>query len=125
MVEVGLARPREYRQIGQVTLSAWQPRTSEEDPDWKRFTDPIADVAARAGVAQVFVALVDGRIAGSVTLELTQRIPDDHNSAPLGPDEAHVRMLGVGPEFRRQGVAKMLMQRCIVAARDAGKPDSR
>jgi ribosomal protein S18 acetylase RimI-like enzyme len=120
-IEVRPARPHEYGQAGQVTLSAWQPWTSEDDPAWKRFAEPIADVAARAKIAPVFVALVDGRIAGSVTLELNQRIPDDHHSAPLAPGEAHLRMLGVGPEFHRLGIAKALIRKCIIVAREQGK----
>ena len=120
-VEVRLARPDEYEEIGRVTLSAWRPWTSRDDPAWRRFAEPVADVGARAKVAQVFVALDEGRIAGSVTLELRERIPDHQGSAPLEPGEAHIRLLGVAAAFRRRGIARRLVEQCILAARRAGK----
>jgi len=119
--EVRLARSDEYAEIGRVTLSAWEPGRRVDDPDWREFAQPILDVAGRAKVADVFVAVADGRIAGSVTLELTERIPDHHASPPLEPGEAHVRVLGVAPQFHRRGIATRLMEQCVIAAERAGK----
>jgi ribosomal protein S18 acetylase RimI-like enzyme len=69
----------------------------------------------------VFVAMSDGRIVGSVTLELRARLGDEEHLPPLASSEANVRMLGVDPEFRRMGVARALTNHCIFVARNAGK----
>jgi ribosomal protein S18 acetylase RimI-like enzyme len=56
-----------------------------------------------------------------VTLELDSRVFDPDNPQQLAEGECHVRMLGVDPTMRRQGVARVLMTHCIEAAREAGK----
>jgi ribosomal protein S18 acetylase RimI-like enzyme len=66
------------------------------------------------------VAVEEGRILGSTTLELEGRTDPDDDS-PLAPDEAHVRMLGVEPGARRRGIARLLMEASFAEARRAGK----
>jgi ribosomal protein S18 acetylase RimI-like enzyme len=85
------------------------------------FRTRIADVASRDAVAAVYIATEDDRILGSVTLELEDRIVDGENSAPLAPDEAHVRVLGVTPAARRRAVGQILMNHCATLARQNGK----
>ncbi len=92
-----------------------------EDGSWGDYGDRLADVAGRAERTLVLVATEDGRILGTSTLELEARIVSDHPQEPLGPGEAHLRMLGVDPEARRRGVGRALVEACIAAARDAGK----
>jgi ribosomal protein S18 acetylase RimI-like enzyme len=128
-MEIRRARPEDYEEAGRVTALAYRefgPSTSADprlrhrnEGGWEDYFARLANVAERAEMAIVFVAAEDGRILGSVTLELRQRIGTDNN--PLGPDQAHIRMLGVDPGARRIGVAKALMQRCIEESREAGK----
>lgn len=120
-VEIRLVQPEEFEEAGRVTASAWEPWDSGDDVAWRQFSGRIADVASRARIGSVYVAVRDGHILGSVTLELSDRIHDDTNPRSLGADEAHVRMLGIDPAERRQGIARALMQHCIEVARDAGK----
>jgi ribosomal protein S18 acetylase RimI-like enzyme len=68
----------------------------------------------------VLVAVEDGRILGSVTVELDGRT-EDESEEPLATDEAHLRMLGVDPSARRRGVARMLMETSLERAAEAGK----
>lgn len=114
------ATPGEYAEAGRVTALAYREFVQPEDQDWHEYLDRIADVAGRAERTMILVAVEDGRILGSVTLELEGRTEegDDH---PLQPDEAHIRMLGVDPAARRRGVARMLMDACFAEARAAGK----
>ena len=81
----------------------------------------VADVATRSEHALVLGAFRDGRVIGSVTVEVTDRIPGGHPRPPLEPDQAHVRMLGVLPDARGQGVGRALMDAAVEEARRAGK----
>jgi ribosomal protein S18 acetylase RimI-like enzyme len=58
---------------------------------------------------------------GTVTIELTGRIPGGHPRLPLTEDQAHVRMLGVDPEVQRRGVGRALMEASLDQAHRAGK----
>ncbi len=56
------------------------------------------------------VAVEDGHVLGSLTLEIDGRVRDDEEEQrPLDPGEAHIRMLGVDPAVRSRGVARALM----------------
>ena len=118
-IEVRAARPQEYEEAGAVTARAYREFAPPEDSDWDGYLARIADVRERARRTTVLVAVEDGRILGSATLELEGRTEDDDE--PLPPAEAHVRMLGVDPSARRRGVARMLMEGCLASAREAGK----
>lgn len=104
-----------------MTALAYREFVPPDDPDdWEGYLARIADVRGRAERTTVLVAVEDGRILGTATLELEGRV-DDGDDHPLGPEEAHVRMLGVHPEVRRRGIATMLMDACWERARSAGK----
>lgn len=128
-MEIRRIRPEEYEEAGSVTALAYSefgpatsadPRLRHRDPDgWEEYFDRLANVAERAEVAEVFVAVEDGRVLGTVTLELDERISDSRD--PLGDRQAHIRMLGVDPSARRRGVARALMERCIEESRGARK----
>ena len=116
-LEVRQVRPVEYDEAGRVTADAY--REFAEGESWGRYLRELADVEGRARVAIVLVAVEDGRILGTSTLELDRRIDDD--DAPLPPDEAHIRMLGVAPDARRRGVARALLDASFERAREAGR----
>jgi ribosomal protein S18 acetylase RimI-like enzyme len=116
-IEIRPVRPEEYEEAGRVTALAY--REFADNDDWDRYLEKIADIGSRAGQALVLVAVEDGEILGSATLELGDRIDDD--DPPLAPDEAHIRMLGVGPEVRGRGVARALMDACFAHAAESGR----
>jgi ribosomal protein S18 acetylase RimI-like enzyme len=119
MIEVRPVRPEEYDEAGRVTAAAWKPW---DDPSYERYMAYLRDVASRVKVAPVFVAVDDGAILGSVTLEMDQRLPEfGQERGPLPGDEAHVRSLAVAPSARGRGVARELMTHCIDYARAHGK----
>ncbi|HWC71616.1 MAG TPA: GNAT family N-acetyltransferase [Actinomycetota bacterium] len=119
-VTVREAVPSEHAEAGEVTVEAYRRYARTDDPDWHEYLAAIADVEGRADRTTILVALVDGRIVGSATLELWDRV-EQHDDAALHPEEAHVRMLGVHPDSRRRGVARALMQACFDRARAEGK----
>jgi len=111
------ARPEEYEEAGRVTALAY--REFADTDSWERYLASIADVEGRADVGLVLVAVEDGRVLGSATLELDERIEEEEPLLP--PDEAHIRMLGVHPDERGRGVARALMRECFDRAREAGR----
>lgn len=118
-MEIREARPEEYAEAGEVTALAYREFVDPGEAGWESYLVRIADVASRARAATVLVAVEEGRILGSATLELDRRIDED--DPPLAADEAHIRMLGVHPQARGRGVARTLMQACLDRAREAGR----
>jgi GNAT superfamily N-acetyltransferase len=119
-LEIGTARPDEYRAAGEVTALAYLEHAPPESAEWAAYLERIGDVAGRAGRTTVLVAREGTEIVGTATIELDRRI-EDTSRGELGPDEAHLRMLGVDPEHRRQGIARKLVEASIELARAHGK----
>jgi len=119
-VRVRPVRPTEYEQAGAVTALAYREFMSPAG-EWGGYEKQLADVAGRATSALVLVADVDGAIAATATLELDARISPDTQQPPLAGDEAHLRMLGVHPEYRQHGIGRLMVEACIERARSAGK----
>jgi ribosomal protein S18 acetylase RimI-like enzyme len=118
-MDVREVRPEEFEEAGRVTALAYREFVRRGEDDWERYLAHIADVGGRADAATVFVAVDDGRVLGSATLELGARMDDD--DPPLAPGEAHIRMLGVDPSARGRGVAGALVRACFDRAREAGR----
>jgi len=78
---------------------------------WEYWEKVIADVAA--GSRMLLVAEVDGEIAGAVQLALEMRANGAHRG--------EVQKLMVHRRFRRQGIARLLMQAVEATAQDAGR----
>jgi ribosomal protein S18 acetylase RimI-like enzyme len=119
-VEIRPLRPEEHQEAGEVTALAYrqQAEPASTNPD---YLERVADVATRAGHALILGAVEDGRVLGSVTVELSDRIPGGHPRPPLDPDQAHVRMLGVHPNVQGRGIGRRLMEGAEEEARLAGK----
>jgi ribosomal protein S18 acetylase RimI-like enzyme len=118
-IEIREARPEEYDDAGRVTADAYREFVSPEG-GWRDYLGRIGDVRTRAQFTTVLVAVERGKVLGSATLELSQRIePED--DPPLPPDEAEVRMLGVDPATRGRGIGAALLAACEDRAREAGK----
>ncbi|HEX5936275.1 MAG TPA: GNAT family N-acetyltransferase [Actinomycetota bacterium] len=122
-MDVREATEQEFREAGRVTAEAYREFIRPGDVDWERYLRRIADVAERADRTTILVAVEDGRVLGSLTLELEGRVrdEDDEEHRPLEPGEAHIRMLGVDPAARARGVARALMAASEERARAAGK----
>ena len=121
-IEIREVRPEEYEEAGRVTADAYRPYARSDD--WTDYLEELADVADRAQRTMVLVAVEDGRIIGTTTLELDRRVDEgeDHLEAKRLPaHEAHIRMLGVLPEAQGRGIGRALMDESIRIARANGK----
>lgn len=119
-VEIRPLRPEEHEEAGEVTALAYreQAEPASTNPD---YLARVGDVGERARHALILGAVEEGRVVGTVTVELTGRIPGGHPRPPLEPDQGHVRMLGVHPDAQRRGIARRLMETAAEEARGAGK----
>jgi GNAT superfamily N-acetyltransferase len=120
-IDVRPVRSEEYDEAGRATAKAYREFAPPGNQDWEEYLGRIADIPRRAGRALVLGAFRDGRALGTVTVELDGRIEGGHERDPLAPDEAHIRMLGVDPEARGEGIGRLLMDGAVEEARRAGK----
>jgi ribosomal protein S18 acetylase RimI-like enzyme len=118
-IEVRPVRREEIAEAGRVTRDAYVEH-APRDGSWDGYLERLADVGSRAATATVLVAVVDGVVAGTATLELHERIPGS-DQPPLADDEAHLRMVAVDPAKRRLGIGRRLVDTCVAIARRAGK----
>jgi GNAT superfamily N-acetyltransferase len=115
-MRVRLVQPGEYERVGQLVVAAY--RALPGGHTLGDYAAELADVARRAGKAEVMVALVgddeDG-LVGSVTF-----VPDASSpyAEHLGPGEAGVRMLAVAPRAQGRGVGRALVDACIGRAKE-------
>jgi ribosomal protein S18 acetylase RimI-like enzyme len=121
-IEIREAEPEDHPEAGRVTALAYREFvTTDDEGDWARYLERMADVAERADRTRILVAVEGDRILGSLTLELEGRVSDWDGDPPLRPGEAHIRMLGVDPAARTRGVGTLLMAAAEARARAAGK----
>jgi ribosomal protein S18 acetylase RimI-like enzyme len=115
-MEIREATPDEHELAGRITADAYRGLVRDE-----AYLARIADVADRAHRTVVLVAVEDGAIVGSLTLELAHRVNADDD--PLEEHRAHIRMLGVDPATQGRGVGTALMRAAESRARAAGKSE--
>ncbi len=123
VIEVREARPEDYEDAGRVTAEAYREFVSHtHEQEWLDYLDEIADVGKRARRATVLVAVEDGQVLGSATLELERPLERAmEHERTLDPADARIRMLGVSPAERGRGVGQRLLDACIDRALAAGK----
>lgn len=113
MIEIRRARPEELAAVGEQTVAAYAEFVPAEDPYRAR----LADAAARAAAAELWVALHDGALVGSVTVSEA-----GGPYADVARDgELEFRMLGVAPAGRGLGVGAALVRHVLDLGRARGR----
>jgi GNAT superfamily N-acetyltransferase len=115
-ITVREVRPNEYEALGVLTLAAYR---AVLGPDMDAgYVAELADVAGRAGRAEVLVAVDPAdRLLGTITY-----VPGPGRLAWFdGQDEAGLRMLAVAPPVQARGVGARLVAASVERATAAGK----
>ena len=121
-MEVRDIRPGEETEAGRVTRLAYAEFADPGDPDWGGYLDQIGDVGGRSRRAPILVAVEEGGILGSATLESEGAgLGDD----PIEPGTANIRMLGVDPAARGRAPAGPWSRRACAAPVRTGSARSR
>lgn len=111
--ELRRIRPDEHLAAGDVCVAAYQPYLTGAEDD---YATRLHDVATRDSQAEVWVAVVDGRVLGNVTYcppgSAWREIARD--------DEGEFRMLAVDPAAQGTGVGTALARLCEGRARGHG-----
>lgn len=111
---VRLARPEEYDAVGRLTRDAYAVSGHIVEDDF--YEEHLLDAAGRARDAELYAAELDGSLAGTVTF----CTPGSRMSELAEPGEGEFRMLAVHPAFRRRGVARALVDKCVERSRQLG-----
>jgi GNAT superfamily N-acetyltransferase len=114
-LEIRLVHPSEAAALGELTVAAYTaaPGFGADDA----YFAELADVARRAALARVLVAVEDGTLVGGVTY-----VPGPGPYAEFDdPEGAGVRMLAVAPEAQARGVGTALIRACVGRVRAEGR----
>ncbi|MEO5965319.1 MAG: GNAT family N-acetyltransferase [Candidatus Limnocylindrales bacterium] len=113
-MEIRPARPEELEEVGRITLQAYvaDGYLSPEDP----YAQRLLDAGRRSSDAEVWVAVEDEQVLGSVTF------------CPVGSafreiardDEGEFRMLAVSDDARGRGVGRGLVEHCLSRSGELG-----
>ncbi|HEX8940111.1 MAG TPA: GNAT family N-acetyltransferase [Candidatus Limnocylindrales bacterium] len=116
-VRVRPAEPPDFAALGDLTVAAY--RALADAPDEPDYFAELRDVATRAALAVVLVAIdARGALLGGATY-----VPGPENpySELLGEGDAGIRMLAVDPASQGRGVGAALVRAVIERARAEGR----
>jgi ribosomal protein S18 acetylase RimI-like enzyme len=104
--EIAIFRSEHARRFGELNREWLEGYGLMEASEEEQLTDPQKYFIDRGG--QIFVALDDGLVVGTCAV------------VPHSAGEIELAKLTVATEFRGQGIARRLVQRCIEYARERG-----
>ena len=113
------ARPTDRGTIARLTLAAYREYATIMEPSaWNALDGAVrASLVDDTGVTRL-VAELDGEIVGSAALYAPASAP--YGSLASSATWPEVRLVAVAPSARGRGVARALVDECVVLARAAG-----
>lgn len=112
--EIREARPDELPAVSELCRLAYDRMSSGLAPeDRETIMALVGDAETRAREGVVLVAMDGDRVAGTVSYYA----PETVRNPRFEHDWALVRILGVHPDYREQGIAGVLMDECVKRAR--------
>lgn len=113
-MEIRPVRPDELEAVGQLTVAVYVGDGFLAAGD--SYVQQLMDTSRRAREAEVWVAVEDGALLGSVTF-----CPVGSDYREIGhDDEGEFRMLVVGAAARGKGVGRALVELCLTRCRELG-----
>ena len=113
-MEIRPVHPHELEEVGRLTAQAYFHDGYLEPSD--EYAAELSNAADRAREAEVWVAVEDGRLLGTVTF-----CPVGSAYREIGrADEGEFRMLAVSPAARGHGVGRALVEHCLRRSRELG-----
>jgi len=103
-VEIDIFRPEHARRFAELNREWLEEYNLMESSEEEQLADPQAHFLDCGG--QIFVALHDDNVIGTCAV------------VPHGVEEFELAKLTVSSEFRGQGIARRLVERCIAYARE-------
>jgi ribosomal protein S18 acetylase RimI-like enzyme len=111
-ITVRPAHTSELADIGELTLEAYAEFMVTDDG----YAHQLRDAVTRAREAELYVALLDDALAGTVTF-----CPQGSPWGELAqPGEGELRMLAVRPSARSHGIARSLVSVCLERSLELG-----
>lgn len=105
-VDIAIFRLDHARRFAELNREWLESYSLMEAAEEEQLADPQKHFLDRGG--QIFVALHNGQVVGTCAV------------IPHGLEEFELAKLTVASEFRGQGIARRLVRRCIVYAREQG-----
>lgn len=113
-MDIRRARDEELEQVGRLTAEVYLGDGFLAEGD--AYVRELVDTPARAQQAEVWVAVDDDQVLGSVTFT-----PVGSAYREIGhDDEGEFRMLAVSPAARGRGVGNALVELCLRRSRELG-----
>ncbi len=113
-MEIRLVRPEELDEVSRLTAEVYLGGGYIDEAD--SYALELVDTPRRANEAEVWVAIEDGRVIGSVTFCPVGSAYREISRA----DEGEFRMLAVSPSARGRGVGQELVALCLRRSRELG-----
>jgi GNAT superfamily N-acetyltransferase len=114
------AKHDEYDSIRQQRIKSYeQYQKLLPEEHWGVLKGTLSSENDRSAGASLFVAEIDGQIAGSVVLFSSKATAYEWDSGRLEYPE--IRMLAVAPNFRGSGTGKALVRYCIETSKAQGE----
>ena len=111
-IAVRPAHTSELAEVGELTIDAYAEFMVADDG----YARHLRDAVTRAREAELYVAVLDEALAGTVTF-----CPEGSPWCELAqPGEGEFRMLAVRPSVRGRGVAEALVSVCLERSRELG-----
>jgi len=101
-------QPDDAEAINALAVRAFE-QFKDAYEDWAEFRTGLARMSDLAENGEIIVAELDGEIVGAVAYIG----PDNAKAEFFEPEWAIMRMLGVAPEARGQGIGKHLAKECL------------
>lgn len=106
------AKKNEFYLLKEQRLSSYQPYEEVLSPEhWGMLKATLASPNDQQPGVEVFVAEIDGHIAGSVVLFPAESKAYEWDTKTIEYPE--IRLLAVSADFRSRGVGKALVEHCI------------